>query len=516
MADYRERLHHKMMEAKNEVMEDGTQSRQSQLDNIRTVSGSLEVVREQRSEGKMGPQYLAALAATMGSLVMGTAIAWSGPAGPPLQLPFDQGGFAMTDDQESWMGSLMPLGALFGGPAAGIMMGKLGRKGAMIATAVMFALSYLLLVLAPNMWVIYAGRIASGLCTGIASGVCPVYVAETASANVRGFLGSCVQLMVTFGVLFVFIMGITGSFRWLSVFCIGCCVVWILLLLLIPETPAYYLSKKKYREARESLEWLRGGVNVETEYEEIQRGAQGSGGQSTGMAELLKRRNLIPLGISLMLMLGQQLSGVNAVIFYTPKIFALTGSTMPDTLESIIVALVQVVACAIGASIMDKLGRRLLLNLSSSVMVISAAGLGAFFYIKINMNNEALADKIEFLPLASLSIFIFAFSIGFGPIPWLMMSELFSPEVKGPASSISVTFNWTLAFLVTKFFSTVSDAISIAGAFWLFSGVTAIVFLFCLLAVPETKGKSLEEIQRLFEGEDEHEDLGPIVEQEVY
>ena len=115
------------------------------------------------------------------------------------------------------------------------------------------------------------------------------------------------------------------------------------------------------------------------------------------------------------------------------------------------------------------------------------------------------------MPLASLSLFVFAFSIGFGPIPWLMMSELFAPEVqtftafkfctpqvKSLASSISTTFNWTLAFLVTKFFSTLVASISEAGAFWVFGGFTVLTFLFCLFFVPETKGKSLDDIQQLF------------------
>merc|ERR1719273_2576898 len=195
----------------------------------------------------------------------------------------------------------------------------------------------------------------------------------------------------------------------------------------------------------------------------------------------------------LMLMLGQQLSGVNAVIFYTPKIFSYTGSSLPD-----------------------RLGRRLLLNISASAMMVSTAGLGAFFFIKLNLHNEALADKIEFLPLASLSAFIFFFSIGFGPIPWLMMSELFSKDVKGAASSAACIFNWLLAFAVTKFFTNISALVTIAVCFWIFSGILGVIFLYCLFFVPETKGKSLEEIEAMFRGSDEQDDTEPIVEEEVY
>merc|ERR1712243_503750 len=112
--------------------------------------------------------------------------------------------------------------------------------------------------------------------------------------------------------------------------------------------------------------------------------------------------------------------------------------------------------------------------------------------------GKELSQHIGWVPLASLSVFVFAFSIGFGPIPWLMMSELFAPEVKSIASSISTTFNWTLAFLVTKFFSNMEEDLTKAGAFLVFGGITILTFFFCLLFVPETKGKSLDDIQQLF------------------
>ena len=136
----------------------------------------------------------------------------------------------------------------------------------------------------------------------------------------------------------------------------------------------------------------------------------------------------------------------------------------------------------------------MLLNLSSFFMLVSISVLGGFFYIKENQQNTELAEKLQMLPVASLSIFVFAFSIGFGPIPWLMMSELFSSEVRGPASAIATTF----AFIVTKFFSDLVAAISEAGSFWVFGGITGLTFLFCLLFVPETKGKSLGAIQGMF------------------
>ena len=121
-----------------------------------------------------------------------------------------------------------------------------------------------------------------------------------------------------------------------------------------------------------------------------------------------------------------------------------------------------------------------------------------YFFIADNEGNTELAAKLSIIPVISLSVFVSAFSIGFGPIPWLMMSELFSAEVKSVASSIVTSFNWTLAFVVTKFFSNMVAGVTEAGAFWVFSGFLIFIMIFCILFVPETKGKSLDEVQQLF------------------
>ena len=346
----------------------------------------------------------------------------------------------------------------------------------MMVCSTMFCLSLLLLAAGQNPVMIYAGRFCTGVCTGITSIICPTYVAETATADKRGFLGSCVQLMVTIGVLEVIVVGVCGSWRWTTISCLAICLLWIGCLFFVPETPVYYLTKKKYREARESLEWLRGTDNVEEEFELIVKGLDESAqAGSAGPLDLFKHGNLAPFVISMWLMLGQQFSGMNAVMFYAVSIFEDTGSSMNSNVENIIIGLVQVISTVAAALVMDKLGRRILLLLSAGLMVISISLLGLYFFINDNLDNKAAAARISWLPVTSLSVFVSVFSIGFGPIPWLMMSELFSPEVKSVASSISTTFNWTLAFLVTKFFSNM--VIWVTGRFFF---IFKTKYIFCL------------------------------------
>jgi len=526
MSDYSQRLHRKMMKGETEKEMPPSPHRVIGHLNPSLVTGEQEQEPQARGNSRL---YFSAFTATLGNLVMGTTIAWSSPSGPLLAKSPAEGGFGLSDEENSWVGCLMPAGALVGALFAGFLMSRLGRKGGMMTAAALFAVSYVLLVAAPNVWFIYAGRLATGLCTGISSAICPIYVAEISPASLRGLLGACVQLMVTFGIMLVVAAGVFNSWRWISVSCLVMTMLWMLCLLFIPESPTHYLTKKNYADARESLEWLRKTINVENEFGDLQRSTETSTRMSAGLGDLLKAPNLAPFIVSLWLMLGQQLSGMNAIMFYAVSIFEDSGSKMNSNVENIIVNVVQIVATVISAAVMDKAGRRLLLNLSSLFMVISIGILGVFFYIL--KHDPVEAHKISTLPVVSLSVFVLAFSIGFGPIPWLMMSELFSPEIKSLASSVSTTFNWTLAFLVTKFFTTLVTGITEAGAFWFFAGFNILTFIFCLLFVPETKGKSLEEIQEMFRSDkpyffnisvwrlcakEQREDDRPLVTEAVY
>lgn len=454
---------------------------------------------------KMGPQYLACFAATLGSFVMGTAIGWSGPALSLLTLtngtdPFDENRerrFEISLMDQSLIASLMPLGALLGGLMGGYLISVLGRHGTMYGTTVAFALFYLLMAGAETIIMILVGRFLTGVASGVTSIAAPVYIAETSSASVRGMLGSCFQVMVTLGVMYVDVVGAFGSWRWLCVACVAMTLVWAIALFFVPESPAYLLSQKRFNEARLSLQFLRGHEYIETELGDLQITLEASANNVASFKSLAtKGQYLKPLLISMVLMFGQQLSGVNAVLFFSVNIFEAAGTSLNSFIENIILAGVQVFATILAALFIDRLGRRILLIFSALVMSVAAFGLGTYFWILSHDPSEAHA--IGFLPLSSLCVFIFAFSVGFGPIPWLMMGELFGPEVKEKASTVSACFNWSLAFCVTQFYSPLANEVGKASTFWGFASVLVIILLFCIALVPETKGRTLEEIQDLF------------------
>ncbi|ROT70590.1 putative solute carrier family 2, facilitated glucose transporter member 8 isoform X2 [Penaeus vannamei] len=306
-------------------------------------------------------------------------------------------------------------------------------------------------------------RVLCGLCTGITSLVCPTYTTEYASKDIRGALGSGFQLFITIGILYAYLFGaVVESWRWLVLVCAAVGGVYLLLAIFIKESPTFLLS----------------------------RGSE----QSMQEPYILK-----PLAITLALMVFQQLAGVNAVIYNINLIFQASGTSISDDLSSIIVGIVQVIATAAGSLLIDRAGRKLLLCFSAFTMSVSIVSLGVFFYIK--SSNESFAQEfLGWLPLTSLMIFISAFSIGYGPIPWVMMGELFYPNVKEAAGSMATTLNWTFVFIVTFVFAPLQDAIHDYGAYWLFGGLCAVNFLFCVLFVPETKGRTLQETMAHFGG----------------
>lgn len=377
-------------------------------------------------------------------MVVGFASAYTSPA---LVSMTDRNitSFEVSDQAKSWIGGLMPLAGLAGGICGGPFIEYLGRRNTILATSIPFIISGLLIACAVDVGMVLAGRALSGFCVGIASLSLPVYLGETLQPEVRGTLGLLPTAFGNIGILICFVAGKYMNWSELAYLGAALPIPFFLLMFVIPETPRWYVSKGKEPQARKALQWLRGKqANVEPElkgkkfnirtyrtrtlinsyhftgvmksHNEAEKSASGS-----QLFELLKRQNLKPLSISLGLMFFQQLSGINAVIFYTTSIFKDAGSTIDESLCTIIVGVVNFIAVFIATVLIDRLGRKILLYISDAAMILTLATLGAFFYLKSSGHD---VSNIGWLPLASFVIFVVGFSLGFGPIPWLMMGEI--------------------------------------------------------------------------------------------
>lgn len=389
---------------------------------------------------------------------------------------------------------MLALGALVAALPAGYVAERIGRKNAILGFIIPYLIQWLLIVFAQNAGMMYVGRFFAGISTGAMCVLCPMYISEIASTEIRGALGSFFQMFLCVGILLTYFLGSFVSWRYLSGLLAIVPIVFAGLFFLMPETPTYLLKIADGDGAEKSLTYFRGvAYNVERELKQIQTGIEEAKAKSAGVKDLVaSRANRKALLSSLGLMVFQQLSGVNAVIFYTVPIFKSAGSSLPPDVAAIIVAIVQVAIAYTAAMIIEKAGRRYFLITSSTGMLLCLAALGMYFHLQ---KLEISFSGLGILPLASLVLYIVAFSLGFGPVPWMIMGELFAPEIKGVASGLAVMMNWFLVFVVTFSFPIMNTELGGHATFYIFAVIMAVGTAFVYFIVPETRGKSLQEIQ---------------------
>lgn len=400
---------------------------------------------ETPNPSKKLPQYLAALAATGGAFAAGTTLGWSSPTMSKLVTKNEskeEYDYIITEQEFAWVGSLVTLGAaivcLFIGPVIQI----LGRKLTMLLDIIPFTLGWLLVIISGfvknSLAMLYIGRILLGISGGAFCVAAPTYTGkikiyffaigavqkyknvfffsitgEIAQPSIRGALGSFFQLMLVIGILFVYAVGPYVSVVVLSSICATIPIIFGLIFIWMPESPTFLISKGKTEEAIKSLKWLRGNqYDYSNELAELQAQDEADKKNKVSLVAALKRRSTIKaILIGMGLMFFQQMSGINAVIFFSEDIFKAAKSNEEGGLkaaeETIIVGVMQVVAVFVSSIIVDKLGRRWLLLPSIIVMGICNILLGTYFFLE---------DKtsIGWLPITSLCIFIILFSLGFG------------------------------------------------------------------------------------------------------
>ena len=320
----------------------------------------------------------------------------------------------------------------------------------------------------------------------------PVYIAEVSKKELRGTLGAGVQLGITVGILLAYVLGTLLTWQHLALLSAFFAVVQLLQSTRIPETPRYLLMRDRKQEALQSLAWLRGPVaDIDEECRDIEENLPDKNDKFR-LDDLLSQHQLLaPLKVSVGLSIFQQLTGINAVMFFTVSIFNGAGFENGER-ATIVVGLVQVVFTVVACLLIDKYGRRLLLLTAGVGMASSCFGLGFYYYV---------ADPtLAWLALTSVVFYIIFFSLGWGPIPMLVMSEVFPVKARGAASAISTGFAWSASFLLTSQFHVLQTEFGPDGTFCLFGVFCLVGTAFVFRMVPETKGKSLEDIELYFLG----------------
>ncbi|KAK9704172.1 Sugar transporter [Popillia japonica] len=433
--------------------------------------------------------YYSAVSVNLASFIIGCCFAWTSPAIPRLNgslepehnplgeeaIPRLNGSLepehnplgeeaTLTTIEESWIASLVPLGAAASSLISGYLADKRGRKEILIIAVLISIIGLGCMHFANSVLYICIARFICGISIGAIFTVVPMYIGEIAEDSNRGLL---VLFMITFD--------------------------WF-----VPESPHWLISKKEFNKAEKSLTKLRSQhprEKILNELEQIKTNIEEDFKNKSSLKDILTKKEFLKgIFITCGLVLFQQLSGINIILFYMHSIFEETGSGLSPDLSAVIISLVQVVACVISSILVDHLGRRILLLFSSIGMCLSIIAFAVYFYLKEVDDNVA---NIFWLPILSIVCFVIAYAAGFGPIPFVILGELFPQQTKSFASTVTIFVCLMGTFCTTTFFPMLVVYLGMAYTFLLLAVCCFVSLIFTSVFIPETKGKSLMEIQEL-------------------
>jgi sugar porter (SP) family MFS transporter len=396
--------------------------------------------------------------------------------------------------QKELVTSLLLVGAAIGAAGAGRLADRFGRRPLILGTAAVFVVGVLGAAFAADYFMLVAMRVVIGLAVGSASMSVPLYIGELAPARYRGALVSLNQLAITSGILFSFLIDywLASTQNWRLMFGLAAIPAAMLFVgtLLQPESPHWLISHGRIDEAREILgRYRHGDENVDDEIKDVKELA----GRRSSWSDLVepKVRKLVVIGVALAVF--QQITGINTVIYYAPTLLKNAGfGSSAALLANVGNGVVNVGLTIVAIMIIDRVGRRPLLVFGTAGMAVALAVIGIDFAV----GGDQLHGAGAVVAIVALAGYTGSFAIGLGPVFWLLISELYPQQLRGTAMSVATIANWAANFVVTISFLTLLNAITNAGTFLLFAAITVVALVYFAVKVPETKGRTLQEIER--------------------
>lgn len=428
---------------------------------------------------------LISLIAAFGGLLFGFDIAIV--AGT---IPFLDEYFSLSEAQLGWTVSSLYIGCIAGSFLTGHFTDKFGRKKPLIFSAAIFLVSSIFMGWAPNLSMLIFWRIVAGVGVGAASMLSPLYIAEVSPANVRGKMVSINQLTIVIGILIAYfsnyiLAGVENNWRWMFTSGAVPSALFLVSVFFVPESPRWLTSKGFTQKAKNIIAKIIDEKEAENEISAIQKTLKN---ETKGSFS-----DLFAKGVGFVVLLGitiavfQQISGANAVFFYAPKIFEKAGMNVQDQLfQQLLIGGINLVFTILAMQLVDRVGRKKLMLFGSFMM--------AFWLVLIS-----ICFKFEFFSgywlTAMVLAFVATYATTLAPVTWVYISEIFPTRIRGTAISLATGMLWVACFLLTLLFPILIERLNAPQTFLLFALICLIYFFILLKFAPETKGKTLEELE---------------------
>jgi sugar porter (SP) family MFS transporter len=433
--------------------------------------------------------YLAAVFAGLGGLLFGydTGVI----SGAQLFYATD---FSLSKDAIEVMVAAGLAGAAAGALLGGRLADLFGRRTLLIFTALIFAAGALVCASATSAAILFAGRIVVGLGIGLSSGTVPVYISEVSPADARGWTVSLFQLAITVGILLAYLVDYAFAdirgWRWMFGLAVVPAAIFALGMLFLPESPRWLVRRGRLETARAILSRIRNTSDVDSELHDIEissQQAQEHGNWRDLLSPALRPALVVGIGLAVL----QQVTGINTVIYYAPIIVQSAGipSASGAILTTAGIGVVNVLMTIVSMWLIDRVGRRPLLLTGITGMIVTLGALGWAFH------SASAGGALAWLAVISIMIYVASFAISLGPIFWLLIAEIYPLKVRSSSEGLAATFNWGSNLVVSLTFLTLLRDIGAPRTFWLYALFAVGAWLFSYYLVPETKGRTLEQIE---------------------
>ncbi|WP_413229975.1 sugar porter family MFS transporter [Halobacillus litoralis] len=387
--------------------------------------------------------------------------------------------------------SSLLVGAIIGAGLSGYVSDRFGRRRVVFAIALIYIAGSFVLAFAPNVPILVTGRIILGLGVGGSTAIVPVYLSEMAPTESRGALGSLNQLMITIGIVLAYLINYAFApiegWRWMLGLAAVPALVLMIGVLFMPESPKWLLKQNREKEARNIMGLTRKKEDIDKEIKQMREiEAEKESTWDVLTSKWVRPMLIVGSGIAIF----QQFIGINAVIYYAPTIFTKAGlGDSASILGTVGIGILNVLMTLVAIATIDKLGRKKLLLIGNAGMVTSLTILAVILF------TAELTTSIAWLTVIFLGLFIIFFSATWGPVVWVMLPELFPLKARGAATGFTTLLLSLSNLIVSLFFPVLLGAIGTAWVFVLFAAIGVLAFLFVMNYVPETKGRSLEDIE---------------------